>query len=271
MKKLLTIDKEYKESNFKELLKQYLDGLNLVLITTSPEYHLPNIYDDEYIMFATKYYKLLIAENSLNSLYRYTIDIYEELLKYKTEHNFDWIDYASTNRINSINEYGGEDEDYDENGEIIFSTDYKYLKNYTLIRELKFSLGEEFRGPSFGTSTSEDYLSTSIVVEKQTDMCPFKFFRSQGSNINLHVLKDGEMVHLSEADRIEREMNEDIRNKTVVQFFNKAIDKTVDIKEQILNLNDKKNNKKQINNIINQLEDLLNLNYNFDDVDDLRF
>jgi hypothetical protein len=216
------------EDNLARLFNEYMKALSTTEIVTEPKFFSMSEFGegDKYFFNQQVFYRLCILGQSLESIHRRITEAIAEIDNYLTEYKGDWKYFATTNRMRLIAKWGGEDNDYDDENNIIFKDDHDSLDGYTFHRELgsKFE-GGSGRGEYIGTSCSADFEITNIFVSKATELNPFKFFK----NLPVYKVKeneDGEKEFrvADTAELIEDEINEDIHNQNIVDLFNNVID-----------------------------------------------
>lgn len=176
------------------------------------------------------YYRTLVLENSLHGIHMSICVSIKLLKRYLNKYGADWENYAMSNRLQTIEKYGGEDYDYDEVGNVLSKTGIEALKEFTIKSELSNYIGASFkdeinpgevRGEGIGTSTIHDFSLIILTIENQTDFSIFKFFRKISDKPLPIYQKDenGNFRELNLADEVETEMNEDINNFRIALLF----------------------------------------------------
>lgn len=178
--------------------------------------------------------KLLVWQSfiSIINSAKESIKIIDE---FENDYDSDLIHYAAQKRIDCIDKFGGEEEDFNKDGDIRFSTDEKDIAFCSLKCNLSNHIqieASEFRGEKVGSPIIDDLEYTNLFVKNATDFDIFKFFRQNGHNIRPHtMLPDGTMKPLTLADEIELEINKDIANQSVID----AVAKTLEYGREISN------------------------------------
>ncbi len=230
------------------------------------EYNRERVFEEKQIQFAEEIaFQYHILTNSLHSIHNNVLEAVKAINKYQNEFGSDWKYFASTKRIEDINEYGGMDSDFNEKGEVIFRDDNESLKYSTIHHELGLRIEYEetdSRGEFIGTSDPSDFERFSNIIKNSNDFDPLSFFREQGKEIPVYTQgEDGEMKPLSTIDRIEMEMNEDIINGRIVELFNLVLLDCQGVSKYFQSINPFSDSKEQYAELLNRLETILNLNY----------
>jgi hypothetical protein len=265
--------------NLAKLFNAYMAKLDNVEIIFSPFYDSMSRYrkgidnqDNDLSNKIFRTYELLVLQNSLCDFHKCLLKAIADLEEYSQEFNSDWFDYANTKRMKSIQEGWGKDNDYDEQGNIIFKQDFESLQYYTIVYELSGYIGGnyqdddelagEVRGEGIGTSKAVDFAGLTLLVKNKTDFSPFKIFEAiKGEMLPLHQLTEsGEIIPMDLADRIENEMNQDIYNANLADLFEWVVDFGCIIREKFEILNPAKNNKKAFQEILQMFYALRDVN-----------
>ena len=241
-----TLEKIKAEDNLARLFNAYIKGLSTINIFSTPHETMRECRHafarekrgrgkakDSIRDSAQRFYELTIVGNALLGIHRSVIEGIALLQNFFTTYGEDLQRYAIERRIASINEFGSdEDSDWEWNGigakdepdswKVTYKDDPESLQYYTLYHDLGGSFhGHETRGEYIGTSGPEDFIVYSTLVKHDTDFSFRKMLAANGGpEIPLYRQReDGEFEQMSLADQIERELNEDIRNGRVVEFF----------------------------------------------------
>lgn len=212
-------------------------------------------------------YELIILNESLHDIHKYVIKALSIINDYKINYNCDWKYFATQSRMTSLNEsFSGNEKDYSDDECLIprYSEDREDLRHYTILNELSYCFSDNgTRGDYLGTSTKEDFDVMSNIVETRSNVSIFKFFEEQGNPIPSYIYhpETGEMKQLSLADKIEREMNEDIQNKSIVDWFGLVIDKCQESDTYFKSLDQFSDNREEFNKLESMLKNILNLTF----------
>ncbi|MCU0444502.1 MAG: hypothetical protein MUE85_06250 [Microscillaceae bacterium] len=236
------------EDKLAQLFNQYMQALTQVEIIFNPAYDAMSgfreaLQKSDALLYnkVFRVYELIVLQNSLKGFHQSMLDSIALIENYLQNFAGDWIHYASIQRMESIEKYGGDDEDYDEEGEIIFKQDAESLQYYTLYHELTYHIGGnyqatlnpgEIRGEGIGSSAAEDFGMMTEMVRHKSSFSIFKFFEQQNKPITgYQVDENGEMRPMDIADKLENEMNQDIRYGNLADLFEWAIDWGVQIRQ----------------------------------------
>lgn len=217
------------------------------------------------------FFELKILDTSLNRLYDSVIEAISLIENYFTEYNSDCRYFATSERIKSLNEYGGGDiSDWDDNNQVIYKDDEESIKDYTFVRELGRFIAirnsEGYRGEIIGASNPEDFIRFSTIIINESLLSPSRlmseFFNKE---FTLHIPEydaNGNVVNMIAeglADRVEREINVDIVNESIVSEFNFTLKLGQRISERYSQLDNTKDNKSELNAILLLLKELRDL------------
>ena len=189
------------ESNLAKLFNECMRKTDCLRIISSPSHITPaemhkNIDNDptKAIMFMSS----CIYEIHFHTLINQLNERKNEIIRFENEFNYDFDRYAITNRLNLIKEYGGEDEDYNDDDTIKEAT-RKNMEDYSIVHELNRELH------IFTDSTSDHFDIICNYLENVNNLSILKFFRKQGATILSSRIENGKMVKNTIEDEIEDE------------------------------------------------------------------
>lgn len=141
------------------------------------------------------FYQCCMLETYLHSAIEHLRKWKSDAQKYNNEFEGSWKYYAIADRLRSIKEYGGEDDDYNEDGSIREKVSDKELKYSSLL--------ESWRGYNdiFLSSKAPDFTRVSSLIQVENKLSIVDFFRDQGKELTSYK-KDvhGNMVAMDWAD-----------------------------------------------------------------------
>jgi len=183
-----------------------------------------------------RFYMLQVLSNSLTDLHKNIGWCIRDLTKFFEQYDGDLKRYAIETRLSVIDEFGSDDETdwqedgFDEEGQkwkVAYKDDEETLKRYSLRADLQqYFKNEDDMGEKIGSSQAEDFAYFSTLVEHATDFNSMKFLR-QAFNAELPLYRQneaGEMVPQSLGDEVENELNETLRNESIVGYFKTALE-----------------------------------------------
>ncbi|OUJ68046.1 hypothetical protein [Hymenobacter crusticola] len=182
-----------------------------------------------------RFYQLQVLSNSLTDLHKNINWAIKDLTNFFVEYEGNLLRYAIENRMKVIDEFGSEDEtDWEEDGfddegpkwKVAYKDAEESLRHYTLHNDLQqYFAGSDSRGEKIGTSHAEDFRSFSEHVRRATEFNPFKLLRKfTGAELPVyHENETGEMVAQTLGDEVEDELNEDLKNQSLVHFFEQVL------------------------------------------------
>lgn len=185
--------------------------------------------------FIPQFYHLQILSNSLCSLHRNVNGAIKKLTEFFATYEGDLKRYAIENRLRSIDEYGSEDDsdwyrdneaDESEKWKAVYKDDEQSLANYTLTDELKQFFAEaDWRGEHIGSSDVEDFACYTRMVSRSSGFSPFKAIaRFTGTELPIYRQNEaGEMVPQSQAELVESEVNDELRDVRVGCYFDQLL------------------------------------------------
>lgn len=242
-----TLEKIKAEDNLARLFNAYIKGLSTINIFSTPHETMRECRqafsrekrgrgksEDSIRDSAQRFYELTIVGNALLGIHSSVTEGIQLLQDFFTTYDGDLKRYAIERRIKIIDEYGSDDPtdwyrdneaDESEEWKVTYKDDEESIKSYTLYSDLGGSFhGHETRGEYIGTSGPEDFIVYSTLVKHDSDFSFRKMFAAAGHDIPVYrKQEDGQMVPMSLGEQIESELNEDIRNGRVVEFFDHVL------------------------------------------------
>lgn len=243
------LEKIKAETPLAELFNAYLAGLHTIELFSTPRESMRlcrELFEAEargevppvsITHQAQRYYELTVLSNALGSLHHNVQAAAELLNRFFAEYDGDLHRYAMANRVATLNEYGGgEDDDWHHTGtgnpdagegwEVTPKTDPASLTDYTLHQELAaYFPGNETHGEFIGSSDPADFAHFTACVRHQTDFGLRQMFSAvAGKAVTIsHQDETGAFVPVPIIDQLEQEMNEDIANETLAGRFNAVL------------------------------------------------
>jgi hypothetical protein len=242
---MFTLRKIEADDNLAQLFNAYMKGLSTLEIMSEPTYEtMRGVYEsfrgsrrekNRMAQEARRFYELHVLGGALRGIHWNVLGAIKKLEEFFSAYGGNLTQYAIEKRMKSLEEDGGGDESdwrpcgLDEQGEqqwaVTYKNDPEALAPYTLLSDLLYHFGSDTRGEHIGTSDVEHFWRYSICVENES-MFSFRkmmeAFTSKPVEI-VRVQEDGQMEPMSLADHIEDEMNQDIRNASLVTDFNLVI------------------------------------------------
>jgi len=185
--------------------------------------------------FIPQFYHLQILSNSLHDLHRNVNGAIAKLSDFFTTYEGNMKRYAIENRMRCIEEYGSDEdsdwyreneEDENEPWKVVYKEDKKSLKHYTIAEDIKqFFAKADWRGEHIGSSEAEDFWCYTQMVGRSSGFNPFKAIaRFTGVELPIYRQNEaGEMVPQSQADQLESEVNDELRDVRVACYFDQIL------------------------------------------------
>ncbi|MBO2012572.1 hypothetical protein [Hymenobacter negativus] len=183
---------------------------------------------------AEEYLSLSILQGSLKAIHKQVLGAVETLEQFFSQYAGNLTHYAVANRLASI-ERDGSNDDSDfvglpdtQEGQVwavAYKDDSESLAPYSLKADLRQFFGEEgTRGEFLGRSDAADFYPWTEAVAQASEFSTRNLFAHTGVEVPFSRLDaDGNQQTLQLADHIEDEINQDIRNGTLVEHFNHAL------------------------------------------------
>lgn len=202
---------------------------------------------------AFAFYEFCLLEEYFKSV----IDHLAKWSSYAEQYNGEfagrWRYYAASDRLESINEYGGEDDDYDDDGNVLLDVTDSKLKSYSLVNQMRDY------NDIFLTSKPSDWLLIYNALHVQSEMSIFKIFEHMGTPIHSHRMENGEMVQNTWADeRLHEAVTQSNCDMLAAVLFSVATAVSL-LAKRVNKLKPNSDNKKFFSGLPGQIDDILNL------------
>lgn len=245
------------DSRLADLFNQVLHKLDIVRMMSAPS-TFEKKEEDEYV--AKMFYESCLWELYLHGVIDKLNRWVKVLSEYESEFGSNWKYYASSKRLESIKEYGGDDKDYDTEGNIrTMNLSDKDLECYTVIRDL---VQDDWR--DIVQETKAEHLSGLCAsLQTQAKISITDVLKNiSGQEIPMYKEdKDGNMIKMTFADRALSKASDESRAddlSTMVLFVCHSIQLII---EKIRALDNFKDNKAELISIHKDIECLLNTNF----------
>ncbi|WP_210116279.1 hypothetical protein [Hymenobacter fodinae] len=239
------------EDNLAKLFNAYMGKLHTIETVVTPMYSMGEYislmkqatqpeqtteFEQTFNYCMPRFYHMVILGEALRGIHNDVTSALGCLIQLLDTCEGDLKRYAIEKRMASLEEFGGgEDDDWAEDGldeageqkwRVVFKEDEKTLDEYHFKNDLReYFSGASWRGEHIGSSNAEDFATFSMHVLEATKFDVFKGMR-EATGHELPTYRpdeNGNMVKQTLADEIEAEINEDIRNRSIVAYFNQVL------------------------------------------------
>lgn len=239
------------ESELATIFNIALQKLNMTRIITAPK----DFTDKQ---SADIFYETCLWEMYLNAVIERLKLWIKVLDEYETEFMSSWEYYAAAKRIESINEYGGEEEDYNQDGTVkTVGISNKALKIHSVINDLVF---DEIRDIVQDTEPKHLYGLVSFL-EANAKFSLTDMFKSMGKDLPAYKQDgNGNMVQVTFADRALMKASNEADADNLSEIILYTCTEMNEIIGKIRKLNKCRDNKSELMEIKQRIKNL----YKFD-------
>lgn len=251
------IEPEYEDNNLSRLFKVALKSLRM-----PKAMHGPNSFDllkeiDTKALPAHEFYQICLFEIYAVSLIG-TLRIWKNyLIDYREKYNYSWEHYATEKRYNAIKEFGGEDGDYDENGNIAPVKNNEELRDCTIVRDIT-----GFNNACYHMELSDICLILSYIANgERLDI--FNLLESfTGKPIQkIRVNTDGSSEPISKLDSQIESIENESKYVSAFETIRKLIPHFKSIYKDLCSQDPFKDNKSYFENLESMVDDIHNLTF----------
>lgn len=246
------------DSNLEKLFNNALKSIETERLFTAPANTSSDWYekDDEHkAVLATGFYELCMIEVYFHSVISHLKRWKKEAIRYNTEFKGSWKFYAYADRNDLIKDYGAEEEDYDENGNILKHIPNDRLQSYSIV--------ESFRGYNdvvFSVEPSKmHYLYRAL--ERVSEFSVTKLF-AQCFDKEIPTYREDEDGNMVKNTWAEQTLNE-VKDQHVADNIRNVVYLILldfkDLVDEIVKLKADRDNKQFFKALPNRIDNLLNL------------
>lgn len=183
---------------------------------------------------------------------------WQKLLEaYFSEYNGSWRYYAASYRLDCIKEGFGDEEDYDENGEVIMEgiTD-EHLSSYSILNRLY----DDSWTNVFTQTRPEDLEEMYVAIMGSRKVSFSEVFRKLGFEILLYTIKDGERKPMKREEEELMKASGQMDAATLILGLNAVCRNIMLMCQDIQKLKADQDNREQLQDILRKTKKLLDLN-----------
>lgn len=202
---------------------------------------------------AVVFYEMCLFETYLISAFEHLTRWRANATKYNTEFAGSWKYYALADRIESIKEYGGEDEDYNEDGTVKTDLTDEQLRGSDIVTQMTDY------NDIFLTTNPGDWEIINTLLQQRSDFSLSKMFERMGKPILSYRSESGELIQNTWADERLLEAKEQYVSDSISEIINSVIDELCTLVKQVNSLRWNTDNKKFFANLPARIDAILNL------------
>lgn len=189
------------------LFNEILSKLNIVRLVSAPAtFELLESQEQDLRLF----HETCLWEMYMHGVVSKLNEWIEVLEEYESEFGANWEYYASSKRLESIKSYGGEESDYDGDGNIrTQNLTHEDLEHYTVVNDLV----QDDRRDIVQETTPEQLSFLILVIERRAKTSFAEIFR-KAFNQDLPTYKqdkDGNMVRMTFADHAMQKASDELQ------------------------------------------------------------
>ena len=238
-----------------QLLNMCMKSINTMRILSSP-IDFENIGKDK-TDAAIMFYESCLIEIYLHSVIDGLNRLKSIANEYNNKYEGNWKYYATFKRRDSIEEYGGNEDDYDAEGNITPATDEK-LKVYSVVSDLQSGGSRDI----FLTTTLMDLQTMFQFIEFDGRTCINDFFqKTTGKRLKTYTMKNGEMVENDWADEAISKSRREFESDELSTAVMTALGWVTVLAEKITELKQDEDNKDFFEFLPLEVDRILNLQF----------
>lgn len=249
------------DSSLAFFLNKVFESMHLARLVSAPrvfESNDPSVEkkqkDREYEIF----YQTCLFELYAHSLVR-KIEYWQEKVKeYLCDYNGSWEYYARSKRLHSIEEYGGNESDYNDDDSIKTDVGIGELKSYSIIQDM---VSDDWTDIVTQTKV-EDLNPIYLSIQVDGSFSLRDMFKSIGAgDLKSYRQEGGVMVENSEDDETLYKISSQSKSEDLTQLLVLIVYMVNDIVQGIVSLQHDCDNKEYFTKLLDRLHNLLGLNF----------
>jgi hypothetical protein len=250
------------DSELSRLVNMAFGKLLLARLVSAPQtYPRDDKWTDEEMMSRARqvgmFYNLCLGELYLHSIFINLTRWTELANKYNTEFEGSWKFYATSKRMESIKEYGGEDHDYNSDGTIRTLTTNTELEGYSVIGDL---IHDDWRDIFLQTKPFDLYtIYTGIALQAEISI-PDMFKSVTDKEIKSYrQTEDGKMIENTWADEVMIKAEGQLAAEQIINMLYSAVCAVCGLIEEVRSLNKADDNKAFFLSLPGRIQNIFNL------------
>jgi hypothetical protein len=200
------------------------------------------------------FYHCCMLETYFHSAIEHLRKWKEDAIKYNTEFQGSWKYYAIADRLDCIKEYGGEEDDYNEDGSVRTKWSNKELEGSSILYSWRAY------NDIFLSSKVTDFARVSTLIQVESKLSIVDFFRTQGKELTTYK-KDaqGNMIPQDWADEQMSKAKSEFVADNMVDFLTLFVKNCRTIIDQVEKLPYNKDHKDFFASLPNRIDAILDL------------
>lgn len=204
---------------------------------------------------AETFYQMALTECYFHGVIDRLTNWQKDVERYINEFESNWRYYALADRQDLINEFGYDESDYDENGNLIEKPTDKMLQGCSLVTRLT-----DYNHNIF-TTRPEHLRETYLLLLNNNIFSIDKFFKIQGKELPTYIKgEDGELVEQTYADKVVREALDNGNLEDMATSLYSIVDYVYKIASDLRKLKYNKDHKVFFAEMQNRISNAINLN-----------
>lgn len=244
-------------SNLAAFLNEVLKSTNVARIMCSPR-----IFQErdkrmrkESKKNTQRFYQLVLFEMYSHALVSRLNEWVTNICEYIREFNGSWEYYARSKRLSSIDEYGGNPDDYNEDGTIKVDVGHDKLKSYSIISELIYSDNEDL----VQDTNAQDLYWIYTFIRANGSFCITDIFKG----LKTYKCVDGEMVENNLDDNVFRKVSRQQGSEDMCCQLFSIITLVNRMVNELSKASHTSDNKELLGNVLFDTQAILDMNYLF--------
>jgi len=236
-----------------KLFNQVFKELTIIRAISAPDTTTDNGWNNK--ERAHLFYEMCLIETYLHSIMD-NLTMWQTVCeKYANEFNFSWKYYALSQRIEQINEFGGEKEDYNEDGSIKIDITDNELINQTVVIDLA---NPHFKS-IFLSTTPMDCFAICHMIINTGNILDFLKDKTGKPLTTYRKGKNGELIENDWADKVMQKSREQLLQENTAVSFWSVLFAVRSLIDQIEKLPKTEDNKEFFQLLPKKIEDIFNL------------
>lgn len=238
-----------------KLFNQVFKELEILRMISSPDTTTVNGWNNS--EQALLFYEICLIEKYMHSIMKNLTEWQTACKRYSNEFHFSWKYYALSHRIELIKEFGGEEEDYNEDGSIRTDLSDDELINDTIVIEL----ADPYLKSIFLSTTPMNCLAICYMIVNTESNSIFNFFKEMtGKPLKTYRRNEnGEFIENDWADEVMQKSKRQLLHENIAVTFWSVLSTVRNLIDQVEKLPKTEDNKEFFQLLPQKIEDIFNL------------
>jgi len=243
------------ETNLGKLFNKAFHDCQLPLMTSAPV-TFSFLARKDMSVSAMQFYRLCLSEMYMHSIIENLLSWKKEVVEYNTEFNSSWKYYASAKRMDSIRQYGADEDDYNADGSIKTKVSNRILKSYSILETL---LQRGWTNIFIDTYPTDMLFFCRLIIASESISINDVFRNMEKQPITIYRKEGDKMIACDWVDEIMMKTERRIAGEELADILFGVFVTVRKLIDEMLALKPTMDNKEFFTDLPGRIDDILNL------------